>query len=65
MISNTRDSPTLSVFQCANTTVGRDYNVDPTCTELGSNVLMSYSWNDTGSVIQDNVNYGDLPFTFS
>lgn len=62
VLSNSKDGS--AIYQCANTVIGSDYNVDPTCTELGSNVL-AYSWNDMGGDQTDQDGYGDLPFTFS
>jgi Flp pilus assembly protein TadG len=51
-----------NVLQCANTTDGDPYNIDPTCKQLNGATLTAF-WNDMGSPTFDNVNYGDLPYS--
>jgi Flp pilus assembly protein TadG len=50
--------------QCANTTEGNPYQTDPTCQELNGATLTDF-WNDMGSPGYDNVNYGDMPYSFA
>jgi Flp pilus assembly protein TadG len=50
--------------QCANTIEGNPYQIDPTCAELNGATLTAF-WNDMGSPGYDNVNYGDMPYSFA